>query len=109
MVVDVRGLGNFQTSQFSYIYGPGGERLWPTQQQIANVNSTLANEGLLSYFHTEGEISSQYGEFTTVRATGLVRDPQATNTVLLNSAQLDAAAAAQFQTVGSQCRLVYLY
>ncbi len=109
VVVDVRGLGSFERDQFSYIYGPGGERLWPTPQQAANVDGQLANEGLLTYFRSEGEIAKAYGKYTVIKAASLARNPDATARQILSSAQLGPAAAAQFRQVGSECRLAYLY
>ncbi|MDO4264374.1 MAG: hypothetical protein Q4C67_09260, partial [Deinococcus sp.] len=109
VVVDVRGLGAFQRDQFSYIYGPGGERLWPTAQQAANVDGQLANEGLLNYFRSEGEIAAAFGKYTVIKAAALARNPDATAREILSSAQLGPAGAAQFQAVNSECQLAYLY
>ena len=109
LVVDVRGLGDFQRDQFSYVYGPGGERLWPTAQQAANVDSQLASEGLLTYFRSEAEIAAATGPYKVVRAAALARNPDATARAIFSSAQLDASGAAQFQALNNNCRLAYLY
>ncbi|ADY25740.1 hypothetical protein Deipr_0578 [Deinococcus proteolyticus MRP] len=109
VVVDVRGLGRFERDQFSYVYGPGGERLWPTPQQAANVDGQLANEGLLTYFRSEGDIAAAFGSYTVIKAASLARNPDATAREILSSSQLGPAAAAQFQQIGAECRLAYLY
>ncbi len=109
VVVDVRGLGNFERDMTSYIYNEQGQQLWPDAALIRGVSSQLVNEGNLhTYITSEADISN-FNNVTRVRATRIQPNHMSPNSKFYTDATLDAAASAQFRSAGQACRVVYLY
>lgn len=108
MVVDVRGLGNFQRDMSSFIFDAAGNQLWPDAELVKGVNSQLVQEGnLQTYITSEGEIG-QFKNVTRVKASKIRPTKFAPNSSVYTDAELDASAAAQFRSAGKACRVAYL-
>ncbi|WP_415814689.1 hypothetical protein, partial [Deinococcus marmoris] len=108
VVVDVRGLGNFQRAQSSFVFGPGNQQLWPDATLIQGVSSQLVQEGnLQTYITSEGQIG-EFKNVTRVKAQAVQATRFAPTSNYITDAVLSAAAAAQFRSAGQACRVVYL-
>lgn len=92
----------------SHVYDEGGAQLWPDAVLIKGVSSQLVNEGALhTYITSESEIG-QFKNVTRVKATRVQQPRIAPNSTVYTDAVLRSAAAAQFRSAGSACRVVYL-
>lgn len=108
MVIDVRGLGNFERDMTSYVYDDAGRQLWPDAALVKGVSSQLVNEGNLhTYITAETQISS-FEHVTRVRAARIQPNRMAPRSGINTDVTLDAAASQQFRAAGAACRVVYL-
>lgn len=108
MVIDVRGLGNFQRGESSFVFDAAGRQLWPDAQTIQGVSSDLVLEGNLhTYITSEGEIA-RFQNVTRVKAERLRPTKFAPQSSLLTDVALSDSAAGAFRAAGKACRVVYL-
>ncbi|MFC5850173.1 hypothetical protein, partial [Deinococcus petrolearius] len=108
VVVDVRGLGNFQRDMTSFVYAEGGAQLWPDAALVQGVSSQLVQEGNLhTYITAEGQASG-FSNVTRVKASKIRPSKFAPNSAVYTDVELSAAAAEQFRSAGKACRVVYL-
>ncbi|PNY81424.1 hypothetical protein CVO96_08535 [Deinococcus koreensis] len=108
MVIDVRGLGNFQRDMTSLVYDQGGAQLWPDAALVKGVSNDLVQAGNLhTYITGEGQISS-FKNVTRLKASRIQPNRLAPNSGVLTDVTLSAAATSQFRSAGKACRVVYL-
>ncbi|CAM3305057.1 hypothetical protein DEDE109153_10485 [Deinococcus deserti] len=106
MVVDVRGLGNFQRAQSSFVMS-GGAQVWPDPELIKGVSSDLVMEGNLHTYVTSEAGLAPFKNVTRVKASRVLPSKFAPNSDYLADVELSAAAAREFRSAGEACRVVY--
>lgn len=107
VVIDVRGLGNFQRGESSYVM-QGDAQVWPDPELVKGVSSQLVNEGNLhTYITAEGQIDG-FKNVTRLKAQRLLPNKTAPTSNVLTDVELSPAAVAQFRSAGKACRVVYL-
>lgn len=107
MVIDVRGLGNFQRDMTTFVFDNAGNQLWPDAALVQGVSSQLVQEGLHTYITSESQIAD-FTNVTRVKAESLRSTKFAPQSGVLTDTQLGAAASEQFRQAGKACRVVYL-
>jgi len=105
----VRGLDRrFSRAETSFVFDEAGRQLWPDAELVKGVSSRLVNEGSLQSYATSEADLSGLPNLTRVRASAVRATKFAPNSTLITDAVLGSAAAAQFRSAGSACRVVYL-
>ena len=108
VVVDVRGLGKFDTAMTSFIRDRAGNQVWPDAELVRGVATQLVQEGNLhTYVRSEGDLSP-FKNVTRVRASRILPTKFAPNSDYMADVELSADAAQTFRSAGRACRVVYL-
>ena len=107
VAIDVRGLGAFQRDMTSIVYA-GGQQLWPDAALIKGVSSELVQAGNLHTYVTAESQLAAFPNVTRVKAERIQPNRFAPNSQVYTDVTLSGAAAAQFRSAGSACRVVYL-
>jgi hypothetical protein len=118
VIVDVRGLGNFQRDMSNSIFAEGqpGTPLWPDPEKVRGVSSALVNElGLSESYTTDAAIQARLrdlgvpaADVTRVKASRVQASRFAPQSGVLVDATLNAAAARAFLAAGDACRVIFL-
>ncbi|WP_309572568.1 hypothetical protein, partial [Deinococcus sp.] len=108
VLIDVRGLGNFQRDMTSAIYDDQGRKIWPDAALIRGVSNDLVQEGNLhTYITSESQIAS-FPDVTRIRASRIQPNALASQSSVYTDVSLSVLATALFKSAGQACRVVYL-